>query len=68
MMVMMIRTIRYTIMTAIEEDEKLFPITIACANFITELKGKNISVELVGTFEDTIMDKIFREISNYLGR
>ena len=58
-----------TIMTAIEEDNvKSFPITIACANFIAELKSKNIIVELVGTFEDTIIDRIFREVSNYLAR
>lgn len=58
-----------TIMTAIEEENiKDFPITIACANFIAELKSKNIIVELVGTFEDTIIDRIFREVSNYLAR
>ncbi len=58
-----------TIITAIEEDNiKDFPITIACANFIAELKAKNIIVELVGTFEDTIIDRIFREVSNYLAR
>lgn len=58
-----------TIMTAIEEENiKGFPITIACANFIAELKAKNIIVELVGTFEDTIIDRIFREVSNYLAR
>ena len=58
-----------TIMTAIEEDNtKDFPYTIACANFIAELKEKNIIVELVGTFEDAIIDRIFREVSNYLAR
>lgn len=58
-----------TIITAIEEENiKCFPITIACANFIAELKAKNIIVELVGTFEDTIIDRIFREVSNYLAR
>ena len=58
-----------TIMSAIEENEiKCFPYTIACANFISELKDKNIIVELVGTFEDTIIDRIFREIGNYLGK
>ena len=58
-----------TIMTAIEEDNtKDFPYTIVCANFIAELKEKNIIVELVGTFEDTIIDRIFRDVSNYLVR
>lgn len=39
-----------TIMTAIEENNiKDFPFTIACANFIVELKEKNIIVELLGT-------------------
>lgn len=57
------------ILTAIEENQtKDFPFTIACANFMAELKEKNIIVELVGTFEDTIIDRIFREVSNYLAR
>lgn len=58
-----------TILTEIQENgTKDFPYTIACANFMSELKEKNIIVELVGTFEDTVIDRIFREISNYLAR
>lgn len=58
-----------TIMTAIEENiADDFPITIACSNFLAELREKNIKLELVGTFEDSIFDRIFREFSNYLAR
>lgn len=58
-----------TIMTAIEENQtKDFTYLIACSNFIAELKSKNIIVEFFGTFEDTIIDRIFREVSNYLAR
>lgn len=58
-----------TIITAIDENgTKDFPYLAACSNFIAELKSKNIIVELVGTFEDTVIDRIFREVSNYLAR
>ena len=58
-----------TIMDAIEEDNiKGFPITIAVWHFIVELKEKNIIVDINDTFNDLIIDKIFREMSNYLAR
>ena len=57
-----------SLMTGIEEYPKDFPYTIAVANFIAELKIKNIIVSLYGTFEDRIIDMIFRETSNYLSR
>lgn len=57
-----------TLMTGIEECPKDFPYTIAVANFIAELKSKNIIVNLYGTFEDRITDMIFRKTSNYLSR
>ena len=58
-----------TIITAIEENNvDDFHITIACSNFLAELREKNIKLELVGTFEDSIFDRIFREFSNYLAR
>ena len=57
-----------TLITGIEENEKAFPYTIAVANFISELKGKNIIVNLYGTFEDTIIDMLYRDTSNYLAR
>lgn len=46
-------------------DEKL-PFTMACVNFICELKNKNIAVDLHTTFDTNIIDKINREISNYI--
>lgn len=57
-----------TLMTGIEEYEKNFPYTIACANFIYELKQKNILVDFNIIFDDSIVDIVLRETSNYLAR
>lgn len=57
-----------TLITGIEEYEKNFPYTIACANFIYELKQKNILVDFNIIFDDSIVDMVFRETSNYLAR
>ena len=57
-----------TLITDIEENEKDFPYTIACANFISELKAKNIIVNLYTTFDMQIVEMIYRETSNYLAR
>ena len=57
-----------TLMTGIEEYEKNFPYTITCANFIYELKQKNILVDFNIIFDDSIIDMVFRETSNYLAR
>ena len=57
-----------TLLTGIEEYEKDFPYTIACANFMSDLKNKNIIVDFYKTFDVTIRDMIYRETSNYLGR
>lgn len=55
-----------TILTGIEEQNELFPYTIACANFISELKDKNILVNFNNIFTDKVSDKLFREASSYL--
>ena len=52
----------------VEEYEKNFPYTIACANFIYELKQKNILVDFNIIFDDSIVDMVLRETSNYLAR
>lgn len=57
-----------TLLVGTEEYEKDFPYTIACANFISELKEKNIIVEFNDVFIDTVRDRIYRETSNYLAR
>lgn len=57
-----------TLLVGIEEYEKDFPYTLACANFIRELKEKNIIVEFNDVFIDTVRDRIYRETSNYLAR
>ncbi|WP_282193136.1 hypothetical protein [Romboutsia ilealis] len=57
-----------TLLTGIKEYEKDFPYTIACANFMSELKSKNIIVDYYKTFEVSIRDMVYREASNYLAR
>ena len=57
-----------SLMTGIEEYPKDFPYTIAVANFIAELKSKNIIVSLYNSVESNIVDMVFRETGNYLGR
>lgn len=57
-----------TLIIGIDEYEKNFPYTIACANFIYELKQKNIIVDFNIIFDDSIIDMVFRETSNYLAR
>lgn len=57
-----------TLLTGVEENESDFPYTIACSNFIDELRKKNIIVDLYSTFDCKILDMIYRETSNYLAR
>lgn len=58
-----------TIMDAILEDNvKGFPITKAVWHFMCELKENNIIMELNDIFIDLIIDRLYREISNYLVR
>lgn len=58
-----------TIMDAILEDNvKGFPITKAVWYFMCELKENNIVMELNDVFIDLIIDRLYREISNYLAR
>lgn len=57
-----------TLMVGIEEYQTDFPYTIACSNFISELKSKNIIVEFNDIFIDKVRDRIYRETTNYLVR
>ena len=58
-----------TIMDAIlEENVKVFPITKAVWHFMCELKENNIVMELNDIFIDVLLDRLYREISNYLAR
>lgn len=58
-----------TIMDAIlEDDVKGFPITKSVWHFMCELKKNNIVMELNEVFIDLIIDRLYREISNYLAR
>lgn len=59
-----------TIIDAIEENDiKNFPILIAVWHFMCELKEKGIVLDVVDVFDDAnIIDRLYREISNYLSR
>ncbi len=57
-----------TLLTGIEENAKDFPYTLACSNFIDSLRKRNIIVDFFNTFDDSIIDMVFRETSNYLER
>ncbi len=58
-----------SVIAAIEEDSiKYFPITIAVWHFIVELREKNIIYDACNVFDDRIIDRIYREIGNYIGR
>ena len=59
-----------TIMVAILEDNNIkgFPITIAVWHFMAELRERNIVMDLNDVFIDLIIDRLYREMSNYLAR
>lgn len=59
-----------TIMNAILEDNNIkgFPITIAVWHFMSELREKNIVMDLNDVFINLIIDRLYREMSNYLAR
>lgn len=57
-----------TILIGIEEYEKDFPYTIACTSFISELKRKNIVVNIYSAFDNSILDMVYRETIIYLAR
>ena len=52
----------------LEDNVKGFPITKAVWHFMCELKENNIVMELNDIFIDLIIDRLYREISNYLAR
>ena len=66
---MVCRDFKNTIITSIEENNKTdFPYTIACATFMTRLSEQNINTELSVIFTDTIIDEVYKEVSNFLAR
>ena len=58
-----------TICTGFEESSNDFPFTLACANFIYELKSKgiNINISLFAQCPD-IFDNMYNELSKYLSK
>lgn len=56
------------LMVGIEESKQDFPLTINCANFLYELKEKDIILDFNDVFVDDIRDKIYKETINYLVR
>ena len=55
-----------TLLVGIEEYSSELPYTIACVNFICELKSKNINVDFNDIFIDIVRDKVYSETCNYL--
>lgn len=57
------------IIVGVKEYEEDFPYTIACVNFISELKENGVKVNL-RVFADCqdIFDNMYREFSRYLAR
>ena len=58
----------YKVNHRLEDNVKGFPITKAVWHFMCELKENNIVMELNDVFIDLIIDRLYREISNYLAR
>lgn len=57
-----------TILVGIDEYKTDFPYTIACSNFIVELKSKNTVIKFNEIFKDEVKDKMLDEIIKYLER
>lgn len=55
------------ILVGLEEEPELFPYSMACINFIYELKEKGINVTL-NSFSEIVRDELYRECSRYLAR
>lgn len=57
------------ILIGVEESSEDFPFTIACTNFIAELKNRGIEFTIKMLTENTdIFDYLYKEFSNYLAR
>lgn len=56
------------LLVGVEEYEKDFPYMIAYVNFMSELKNKNIYMEINDIFTDKFMDKVYVEAARYIGR
>lgn len=51
----------------IEEEPNKFRFTIACIEFITSLREQSVFADLK-FFDERIIEKMYREISNYLDK
>lgn len=56
------------LITAYEEEARRFPITMCIIEFLNMLKEKNIVYELGDIFNSKIIDKLYVEANNYIGR
>lgn len=55
------------LLVGLEEEEELFPYSIACINFIYELKEKGINATL-NNFNEIIRSELYEECKRYLVR
>lgn len=58
-----------SIIIGVKESEEKFPFTVACINFMCELKenGKRVNLNLLAGCPE-IFDSMYRELINYLIR
>ena len=59
---------REVLLTGYEEQEDKFFITLSVIDFLAKFKEKKLKFELNDIFTDTIVDEIFKEASNYIGK
>lgn len=55
------------ILVGLEEEEEQFPYSMACINFICELKEKGINATL-NSFSEIIRSELYEECKRYLAR
>lgn len=57
-----------TALVEVKKYKKSFAYTLTAIHFINELKSYNIVVELNDVFTETVIEKFFREVSNFMER
>ncbi len=55
------------LVVGLEEESERFPYSIACINFIYELKEKGINVNM-NYFSECVRENIYNEVKSYLER
>lgn len=56
------------LLTGFEEQEKRFVVTLSVIDYLATLKEKKIKYSLIDVFTDTIVNQMYVEADNYIGR